>query len=303
MNLPLIFILLTVMIDAMGIGLIIPVMPDLIQEVEGAGLSDAAIWGGILATIFAAMQFLFGPTIGSLSDGCLESQIASDTALARASGEPAFHRYGKGSPLIDFRLPCGGGIDILIDPAPNRDRLYEAVDALENRRAAELALPLPRKAPNHFLRQRHYIPALRVVLFGEGPEFASFAQLARAAGIAVEAFGKGEGIGLGQAPRDIATDPWTAVLLLFHDHEWEREILRWALDGDAFYIGAQGGGRAREKRALELADMGFDADARARVTSPIGLIPRTRDPEMLALSALSEIAAAYEALHPHGDRP
>lgn len=67
-RLPVLFILITVVIDAMGIGLIMPVMPALIQEVEGAGIGRAAVWGGILATIFAAMQFLFGPTLGSLSD-------------------------------------------------------------------------------------------------------------------------------------------------------------------------------------------------------------------------------------------
>jgi DHA1 family tetracycline resistance protein-like MFS transporter len=62
------FILISVMLDSMGIGLIMPVMPDLIQEVEGQGLGAAAVWGGILATIFAAMQFVFGPTVGNLSD-------------------------------------------------------------------------------------------------------------------------------------------------------------------------------------------------------------------------------------------
>ena len=60
--------MLTVMIDAMGIGLIIPVMPDLIQEVGGGTLAEAAIWGGILSTSFAVMQFLFGPVMGGLSD-------------------------------------------------------------------------------------------------------------------------------------------------------------------------------------------------------------------------------------------
>ena len=60
--------MLTVMIDAMGIGLIIPVMPDLIQEVGGSTLAEAAIWGGILSTTFAVMQFLFGPVMGGLSD-------------------------------------------------------------------------------------------------------------------------------------------------------------------------------------------------------------------------------------------
>ena len=67
-KLPLIFILITVMIDSMGIGLIMPVMPDLIQEVRAADLGSAAVWGGVLATAFAVMQFLFGPTLGNLSD-------------------------------------------------------------------------------------------------------------------------------------------------------------------------------------------------------------------------------------------
>ena len=67
-QLPLIFILITVMLDSMGIGLIMPVMPDLIQELEAGDLGQAALWGGILAAIFAVMQFLFGPVIGAFSD-------------------------------------------------------------------------------------------------------------------------------------------------------------------------------------------------------------------------------------------
>ena len=67
-RLPIAFILLTLLIDAMGIGLILPVMPDLIREVTGGTLAEAAVWGGVLTTVFAVMQFLFGPTIGALSD-------------------------------------------------------------------------------------------------------------------------------------------------------------------------------------------------------------------------------------------
>lgn len=67
-RLPITFILITLVIDAMGIGLIMPVMPDLIRDVSGGGLADAAIWGGIMATSFAVMQFLFGPVIGNLGD-------------------------------------------------------------------------------------------------------------------------------------------------------------------------------------------------------------------------------------------
>lgn len=62
------FILLTLTLDAMGFGLIMPVMPDLIAEVEGGTIGTAAIWGGVLATSFAVMQFFFGPFLGALSD-------------------------------------------------------------------------------------------------------------------------------------------------------------------------------------------------------------------------------------------
>ncbi len=62
------FILMTVTLDAIGIGLIFPVMPDLIAAVTGGTLATAALWGGVLATSFAVMQFIFGPVIGSLSD-------------------------------------------------------------------------------------------------------------------------------------------------------------------------------------------------------------------------------------------
>jgi MFS transporter, DHA1 family, tetracycline resistance protein len=67
-KLALTFILLTITIDAIGIGLIFPVMPDLIESVTGGSLSQAALWGGLLSTSYAVMQFLFGPIIGSLSD-------------------------------------------------------------------------------------------------------------------------------------------------------------------------------------------------------------------------------------------
>lgn len=67
-RLPLIAIFLLFVVDAIGVGLMFPVMPDLIREITGDTLSDAALWGGVMATSFAAMQFLFSPTIGALSD-------------------------------------------------------------------------------------------------------------------------------------------------------------------------------------------------------------------------------------------
>jgi DHA1 family tetracycline resistance protein-like MFS transporter len=66
--LPFIFILLTLVIDAIGFGLIMPMMPTLIKDVSGGDLAYAAIWGGILSTGFGLMQFLFSPLLGNLSD-------------------------------------------------------------------------------------------------------------------------------------------------------------------------------------------------------------------------------------------
>ena len=67
-KLPVYFIFITTVLDSMGIGIIMPVMPDLIQEVGHYNLSDAAKWGGWLTVVFAINQFLFAPTLGGLSD-------------------------------------------------------------------------------------------------------------------------------------------------------------------------------------------------------------------------------------------
>lgn len=67
----LIFILVTVVINSMGIGLMMPVMPDLLLELVDDGdasLAAAAAWGGALTSVYALMQFLISPTLGNLSD-------------------------------------------------------------------------------------------------------------------------------------------------------------------------------------------------------------------------------------------
>lgn len=68
MRLPVYFIFFTIVLDSMGIGIIMPVMPDLIREVGNMDLSEAALWGGALTAAYAVNQFLFSPTLGSLSD-------------------------------------------------------------------------------------------------------------------------------------------------------------------------------------------------------------------------------------------
>ncbi|MBX2824514.1 MAG: TCR/Tet family MFS transporter [Gammaproteobacteria bacterium] len=64
----LIFIFITVALDAIGLGIIIPVLPDLLKEVMQVNVSTAAWWGGLLTASYAVTQFIFGPLLGSLSD-------------------------------------------------------------------------------------------------------------------------------------------------------------------------------------------------------------------------------------------
>ena len=230
-----------------------------------------------------------GEIVGSLADGCLEQQLARDSREARGA---VVWRYGRGSDIIDFRLPCGGGLDILIDPAPDRTACAEALAALQTRQEAALTL-----APNPLLTLRRYIPAPIVRAFGEGPELEALAGIGKAAGLSIEAVGT-RNLTIGQPSALVPADPWTAVIMLFHDHEWELTLLEEALGSRAFYIGAQGGFQARSGRISELARRGVGDSDLARIRSPIGNPSGSRTPQALALSILAEVTGEYERLRP-----
>ncbi|WP_419907375.1 TCR/Tet family MFS transporter [Hoeflea sp.] len=65
---PFLFILATLMIDAIGVGIVFPIMPDLMDRVGAGSTAEGAFWGGIMMSSYAAAMFLFGPIVGSLSD-------------------------------------------------------------------------------------------------------------------------------------------------------------------------------------------------------------------------------------------
>ena len=64
----LLFIFVTILVDVIGIGIILPIIPDLIMELTGEGTAKAVIYGMWLTTAFAGMQFLFSPVLGEISD-------------------------------------------------------------------------------------------------------------------------------------------------------------------------------------------------------------------------------------------
>jgi len=67
-NKALLFIFITIFIDCTGIGIIVPVIPELLQKLGHASVSEAARYGGWLLFAYAIMQFIFSPVLGGLSD-------------------------------------------------------------------------------------------------------------------------------------------------------------------------------------------------------------------------------------------
>lgn len=94
------FILVTIIIDVLGIGLLIPVLPELVTELAGGDLSQGSAYYGWFIAVYAAMQFLFAPVLGGLSD-----------------------RFGRRPVLLISLL--GGGLDYLVMAvAPNLTILF-----------------------------------------------------------------------------------------------------------------------------------------------------------------------------------
>ena len=252
--------------------------------------------------------FAGGPWAGSLTNGCIEGDLALHAAEALASGRPGRLRYGTGSPFFDIRLPCGGGLDVLLVPAPDGQVLADLACLVASRTAVALTMgpdgriglcpgrPTGWRGDSFVIDQR---PGLRILTFGEGAEASVFTRLVQSAGydhhltttsiVTAEAAGGcnvtcGDGSG-----QDLAIDPWTAVVTFYHDHDKELAILKQALASPAFYVGAQGSRRVAETRTAKLRQMGVAG--LERLQGPIGLIPSARDPQTLAVSVLAEIIA------------
>lgn len=62
------FIFITLLLDILGIGLVVPLMPRMVEQFTGGGPANAALFYGVFAALYAVMQFLFSPLLGNLSD-------------------------------------------------------------------------------------------------------------------------------------------------------------------------------------------------------------------------------------------
>ena len=258
-----------------------------------------------------------GRRIGTLSSGCIESDLAIHAAQALETTDPRTVLYGRGSPYIDIQLPCGGGLEILLVPEPDRQVISELIETLDGRQPMTIAINQhsgritvpadgPSKVGTFAVRLE---PELQFFVFGKGPEASTFSTLVQSAGYpglllspdeetleAAQAAGCVTRHLVSKAmPADLRPDAWSSIVLFFHDHDWEPPLLAAALETEAFYIGAQGSQRARDARMLALEAMGVDKVVLNRLHGPIGLVPSARDARTLAVSVLAEVLAVAKA--------
>lgn len=258
--------------------------------------------------------------LGSLSSGCIEADIALHAMSALESDTPTTVNYGRHSPYKDIQLPCGGALEILLVPRPDREVLEELRARHDRREPCTLRidigtgdLSIAKEGKTGFhgsVFDLRIEPELSFFVFGKGPEAQAFAGLAQTLGYPhlllspddeTLDFGAEHGCQTrhltgANFPTDLNVDSRSAVVLFFHDHDWEPPILAQALRTPAFYVGAQGSQRARDTRLRALRELHVPEEALARLKGPIGLVPSVRDARTLAVSVLAEIlAAAREA--------
>ncbi len=263
-----------------------------------------------------------GRSAGMITGGCAEKAIVEEALQCMKARENKIVRYGAGSPYLDVVLPCGSGIDLLFN-TKDAAAVVEGVSALHGeRRTAFMTIDLETmtsqisdsapetQSPNAFVTK--YDPDYRILAFGEGANLIAFCTIARQAGFDVTAFSpdadaleflSGANIAGRPIHREadfdaLEIDKFTAVVTLFHEHEWEAPILHAALNADTDYIGALGSRQTHQLRLDALAALPPTRQAPSAIHGPVGLDIGASNPNEIALSILAEIVKRRRA-----DRP
>lgn len=288
------------------------------RGLAGALITIVGIEGGAPRALGSHMAVLEdGTYCGYVSGGCVEAAVAGEALAVLQSGTDAVLRFGLGSPFIDIRLPCGGGIDLHVHVNPAPALITKTLEALAHRQAFTIKLsPSAGTAQlvaggdihaesgwDKDIFNRHYKPTTRLVLIGRGLEFETMLGISQGAHFELSTFSPddhgiliAEGLdvpstrlsGLNDAPA-LPIDRWTAIVFLFHDHDWETVLLMQALESQAFFIGALGSRNTHTTRCARLREKGITEAALARIIGPVGLFGPTRDATSLAVSILAQI--------------
>ncbi|CCJ80557.1 Hypothetical protein YagQ [Cronobacter dublinensis 1210] len=243
-----------------------------------------------------------GAYCGFVSGGCVESAAAYEALEAIACGEDRLVKYGEGSPYFDIVLPCGGGITLCIHPLRSVTPLLATLNALAQRKPAGLryhpaSQTLQSVLPAGEIGWRddgfevRYAPCVRVMIYGRSIEADATANVRGRRAMTCMS------VTAGSPQADVALmDADTAVVLLYHDLDRELPVLNAALAAGPFYIGALGSQRTHATRVEALREHGWREQDIARIKAPIGIFPKARDAQSLALSILADVAAARQNL-------
>lgn len=278
-------------------------------------------WGSSPRPIGATLAICGdGRVVGSVSGGCIEDDLIEQVrghGIARSV--PEIVSYGiSADEAHRFGLPCGGTIELAIEPLSPASALAELLARLARHelvaRRLDLrsgAVSLERAAPGTVQHIAGDIlctvhgPRWRLFIIGAGQLSRFVAQVASAMDYHVTVCDPREeyrsGWQLPEVPLlhvmpddlviEARLDSRSAVLALTHDPKLDDLALMEALKSDAFYVGAIGSrlNNARRRERLKLFDL--DAAQLARLHGPVGLYIGSKTPAEIAISILAEMTA------------
>lgn len=274
-----------------------------------------------LATLAAAdggprprgSQMLVSPAAwwGFLSGGCIEADVALHGRAVLETGEPRLLVYGRGSPFVDMRLPCGGRLDVLIERVePHEASLSALAELTDQRRPARWLTdgstrrcgePESVSAWPGCAIDLVYAPRQRLVAIGSDPFAIGIAQAGHRLGwetTLLDPFGSEapphldaaySRLGIASFFAQHPPDPWTAVAVATHEADRDQEALLEAFRSDAGYIGLLGSRRRLPERLAALEAAGVDTADLSRLRAPIGLDLGATSPREVAVSVVAEI--------------
>jgi xanthine dehydrogenase accessory factor len=262
-----------------------------------------------------------GELFGSVSGGCVESDVAVQAAEVIAEGKPRLLTYGITDDMAwNVGLPCGGEIDVFVErfegELPESDEPAVSVTVLEGERAGEqrlLGSDAVEPGPSRVLKldgetvfAEMLGPPPRVVVIGAIDTAEELCRAAKSLGwhtvvadprpalTTRERLPSPDELLVAwpdEALGQLAPDRDTAVVVLTHEERLDVPALTSALEGKAFYVGAIGSRRTQEKRRERLLEAGVDEDELERLSGPAGLDLGAQTPAETAVSILGEILA------------
>jgi xanthine dehydrogenase accessory factor len=261
-----------------------------------------------------------GELAGSVSGGCVESDVVLAAQEVLAGGEPRLLTYGITDEMaFGIGLPCGGEIDVFVEELTEGERpdvtlTVVAGDGVGERlHDPELEQEARRRGRSHViaLEERTVFadvaaPPTRLFVYGAVDTAEALCRAAKLLGwrtVVADArasFATPERIPSAdellvlwpdEALAHVQPDLGTAVVVLTHDDKFDLPLIRAALAGDAFYIGWIGSRRNQERRRGLLLEEGLTDDELDRISGPAGLDIGADTPAETAISMLGEMLA------------